>query len=305
MTAAPVILDGVTKRFGAITALEAVDLTLGQGEFVALAGHNGAGKTTLFKIVLGLIPPSAGNLRVFGAMPGDKDARRSIGFLPENVVFAGNMTGRELLRFYASLKRVPSAQCDALLEQVGLAEAAPRRVKTYSKGMRQRLGLAQMLLGEPRLLILDEPTTGLDPESRRHFYALIADRQAQGTTVLLSSHTLADVEDKADRIALLQGGRLVACDTLDTLRRTCALPVRIRLRTSASTRDALRNAIDGLADLRSFNGQRVEIECAPEKQPLVLKRIGEAGAFESIEVSPPRLEDVYHHFQRSDDEVQR
>lgn len=302
MTPSPIVLAQVTKRFGRVTALDDVALTVEPGEFLALAGHNGAGKTTLFKIVLGLLKPTNGNVSVLGGEPGRADALSAIGFLPENVVFTGNTTGRELLRFYASLKHAPRAQCDKLLEQVGLTAAASRRVKTYSKGMRQRLGLAQMLLGQPRLLILDEPTTGLDPESRRHFYELIEQRRAAGATVVLSSHALADFEDKADRIALLKAGRLAACGTLDDLRRDAALPVRIRLHTTEAARAALQKSVAGLADLHPINGQRVEIVCTPERQLQVLKRIGETDAVEHLEIQPPRLEDIYHHIQRSPDE---
>ena len=119
MTSAPIALDHVAKRFGALTALDDVGLTIEAGEFLALAGHNGAGKTTLFKIVLGLLKPSGGTVSVFGGEPGRAEALSAIGFLPENVVFTGNTTGRELLRFYASLKNAPRRQCDELLEQVG------------------------------------------------------------------------------------------------------------------------------------------------------------------------------------------
>ena len=145
MTALATLAE-VTKRYGAVTAVERVSLELRAGETLALVGHNGAGKTTLVKLILGLIAPSAGAVRVFERDPATANAavlREGIGFLPENVAFHGAMTGRELLRFYARLKGTPAAEVDGLLARVGIAEAARRRVSTYSKGMRQRLGLAQ------------------------------------------------------------------------------------------------------------------------------------------------------------------
>jgi len=156
-----VILDGVVKKYGGQTAVAGIGLSLAAGDRLALLGHNGAGKTTLMKLILGLVPASAGGVTVLGGPAGRPDAKAATGFLPENVAFHEVMTGWETLRFYGRLKRRPAGECRGLLERVGLSAAAKRRVGTYSKGMRQRLGLAQALLGQPRLLLLDEPTTGL------------------------------------------------------------------------------------------------------------------------------------------------
>ncbi|RAI54106.1 ABC transporter ATP-binding protein [Roseicella frigidaeris] len=190
----PVIeLEGVAKRYGAVQAVRDVSFSLPQGARVALVGHNGAGKTTLMKLMLGLIRPSAGSLRVLGEDPaaGVAGARQRLGWLPENASFNPSLTGREVLRFFARLKRERAAVADDLLERVGLSEAARRRVGGYSKGMRQRLGLAQAMLGSPRALLLDEPTTGLDPAVRHGLYDMLAVLAGGGTTVLLSSHALA------------------------------------------------------------------------------------------------------------------
>ena len=169
----PVELLEAEKRYGGLTALTATSLALAAGEVLALVGHNGAGKTTLMKLILGLIRPSAGTVRVFGADPAGREgaaARARIGFLPESVSFAGAMTGCEILRFYLALRGEAATAAGQLLERVGLAQAAGRRISTYSKGMRQRLGLAQALIGRPAVLLLDEPTTGLDPTLRQTFY---------------------------------------------------------------------------------------------------------------------------------------
>jgi Cu-processing system ATP-binding protein len=300
MTARLVELTGVAKRYGAVTALGGVDFAIEPGEFMALAGHNGAGKTTLFKIILGLVRPTSGTVSVFGAAPQSRQAvelRRAIGFLPENVTFAGNLTGIELLRYYARLKGAPLVQCPALLEQVGLSEAVKRRVKTYSKGMRQRLGLAQMLLGEPTLLVLDEPTSGLDPDSRRQFRTLLDERRKAGTTILLSSHAMADFEEAADRITFLREGRIVASGTLDELRKASALPVRIRIKAGPGAQATLAEAVGDLAEVQRINGQSVELVCAADRHVAILRRVGALDAIETVEVRPPHLENIYAYYR--------
>lgn len=297
---APVIFERVTKRFGTVEALREIELEVERGEFLAFAGHNGAGKTTLFKLILGLISPSKGVVRVFGNSTASSVAagqRRSIGFLPENVVFSGNMTGLELLRFYARLKNVEMSRCASLLERVGLDDVADRRIKTYSKGMRQRLGLAQMLLGEPSLLILDEPTTGLDPESRLQFRELIGERQRNGATILLSSHVLAEFEEVVDRIAILRSGSLVACGTLEGLRASSALPVTLRVTVPVEKREVVKKAVAGLAEISEINGRKVDLVCPPGSQAELVRRLRKSTPAEGLEVRLPRLEDIYFHYQ--------
>lgn len=296
-TGRPVRIADATRRFGAFTALDKVTMDIAAGEFVALAGHNGAGKSTLFKLLLGLLAPSAGSVTVLGVDPMGpkaKDVRRQIGFLPENVIFAGNLTGREMLRFFARLKGVARRHSDDLLRMVGLWDARHRRVRTYSKGMRQRLGLAQMLLGDSRLLILDEPTTGLDPESRRHLFDVLDERRRRGTTVLLSSHSLSEVEDRADRIAMLKSGALVACGSLEALRRESGLPVRICLDPAV---DADLDAMfEGLAKVVRFNGSQVELHCDRDRQADVIRQVSRS-LTGPLDIRPPGLDDLYHHFQ--------
>src|SRR3954469_20096669 len=224
---------GLGRHYGAHRAVDGLDFTLDAGTTLALIGHNGAGKTTLMKLILALIRPTSGSLKVIGAAPAQAplEHRRQIGFLPENVAFHDELTGTQTLRFYARLKRAPLQQCDALLERVGLSFAASRRVKTYSKGMRQRLGLAQALLGEPRLLLLDEPTTGLDPASRAEFFQIMHELSDRGATVIISSHILTELEAKTDLVAIMNTGHLAAFGPLDVLRREADLPVRISVAT--------------------------------------------------------------------------
>ncbi|TAK47603.1 MAG: ABC transporter ATP-binding protein [Xanthobacteraceae bacterium] len=298
---APAEIKGVSKRFGRVEALRDVSLVLPAGELVALVGHNGAGKTTMMKLMLGLIRPTAGTIRLLGENPagGDFAVRRQLGYLPENVSFNGVMTGRETLAFYARLKRAPAGSALELLDRVGLTAAAGRRVATYSKGMRQRLGLAQALLGAPRVVLLDEPTTGLDPEFRQTFYDIMLDLRAGGTTLLMSSHALTELEECADRVVIMNQGIMVANGTLAELRRKAQLPSRIVV-TMADGIPAER--VDSLAPgvaIRRINGHRVELICPDEDKIAVIRQVtAENAGVADLEMVPPGLDEVYAHFLR-------
>lgn len=295
-------IRNVAKRFGGVEAVRDVSFELPQGETIALVGHNGAGKTTLLKLMLGLIRPSSGSIRVLGEDPaaGEFAARRHLGYLPENVSFNSALTGRETLAFYARLKREGSGAVAPLLERVGLSHAADRRVGTYSKGMRQRLGLAQALLGEPRILLLDEPTTGLDPALRQSFYEIIEELRGRGATVLLSSHALTELEERAGRVVIMNRGIKVADGSLDELRRIARLPTRIRLKVTASGFADVLNWLGPLGEWRRVNGQLLEIDAAPDQKIEVLRRATAEGApIEDVDVAPPTLDELYAHFLRS------
>jgi len=223
----------VTRRYGKLVAANDVTLSLPAGQAIALVGHNGAGKTTLIKLMLGLVKATAGEVRVLGEDPSGAagaQIRRNVGFLSENVAFHSAMTATELMRFYSRLKRQPSDNNAPLLKQVGIHHAANRRISTYSKGMRQRLGIAQALIGNPRLLLFDEPTSGLDPASRLEMFQLIDSMRASGVTVLISTHQLAEIEHHVDSLAVMHQGRLIASGTLHELRSGAQAEVKIHLR---------------------------------------------------------------------------
>lgn len=296
---AAIAIRELGKRYGKRWALEGATLDVPAGTCLALLGHNGAGKTTLIKLLLGLSRPSAGTVRVLGEDPGSKasDAlRRELGFLPENIAFHDAMTGREVLAFYARLKGVPVRPSLGLLERVGLADAAGRRVKTYSKGMRQRLGLAQAMLGAPRLLLLDEPTTGLDPAFRQSFYALVHELTAAGATVVLSSHALTELEARIDRVAILRAGRLVADGSLAALAREARLCTRIRVTVAPGQAGRFAEGLEPAALVR-VNDRSVELSCAlDDKLPLLRHLANLAGPVEDIEVAPPSLDEIFAHY---------
>ena len=295
-------LSQVTKSFDGARALDAVGFTVAPGERVALLGHNGAGKSTLMKIILGLIRADSGQITVCGGVPGSATTRRQVAYLPENVAFHPSLTGLEMLRFYLRLRGENPGAAIGLLERVGLAAAARRRIGTYSKGMRQRVGLAQALIGQPRLLVLDEPTSGLDPVSRREFYAMLDILAAEGAAILLSSHALTEVEARTDRIVILSRGQMVANDTLAALRRRAALPTRLQVTAMPGAADQVARALGTGDDTGRRNGVIVELTCAHDEKLSRLGQIAGLGAMiEDVEVIPPSLEDIYSHFSRPPD----
>ncbi len=201
-------LRGVKLR-----AVDHLTLRVDAGQVFGLLGPSGSGKSTTIKLLLGLLEPSAGECRIFGVPSGRVEARLAVGYLPESPYFYRHLSGRELVRFYARMggvaRRDAAARSDEALATVGLHEAADRRVGTYSKGMLQRVGLAQALVHDPRLLILDEPTAGVDPVGAAEIGELILRLKARGKTVVITSHLLGQIEDVCDRIAILDRGRLV------------------------------------------------------------------------------------------------
>ncbi|MBF0563267.1 MAG: ABC transporter ATP-binding protein [Alphaproteobacteria bacterium] len=298
MTPVAIHLANVTKHYPRHKALDEVSLQVPEGRCLALLGHNGAGKTTLMKLMLGLIRPSSGQVQVLGMDPAAAGLpfRRRIGFLPENVAFDEAVSGRDTLRFYARLKGVPLADTDPLLEAVGLSFAAQRRIKTYSKGMRQRLGLAQAMLGAPGLLLFDEPTTGLDPVLRQAFFHHIRDLTTRGATVVLSSHVLTELEARTDLVAILRQGRLVAFGTLDDLRREAALPVRVRVVVGTEASVVAGRLGDGLA-VTVVDGRSLEITCRIDEKMAVFRHLTASGLPAlDIDIQLPTLDDIYLHF---------
>ena len=221
---------GLTKRFGRILALDRLDLTVPQGSIFGLLGPNGAGKTTAIRILTGLARPSDGSASVGGVMVGlDRpDLRRGIGYLDQDPRFYGWMKGRELLELVGRLHGLEGADLRArvaeMLDRAGLTAAAERRIGGYSGGMRQRLGIAQAMLHRPRVLILDEPVSSLDPEGRRDLLGLISSLRGDAT-VLISTHVLSDVERICDRVAILHRGRLVTEGPLEELLAAHARPI--------------------------------------------------------------------------------
>jgi len=248
----------LAKRYGAKHALRGVDLVVGEGELVGLLGPNGAGKSTLVKSACGLVRPTSGTVNVCGAPAGSPPARRSLGYLAELFRFPGWMSADELLLLHQRLAGSDggAAERAELLALVGLGDAANRRVETMSKGMQQRLGIAQALVGSPRLLLLDEPTSALDPAGRRIVRELLEELRRRGVSVLLNTHLLSEVERVCDRVAIIDGGELLAEGRPDELAR----PGGVEVETENGVRlyeDATRDDIPELVERLVAEGERI------------------------------------------------
>ena len=240
-----IIATSLTKDYPRVRALAGVDLAVKEGEVFGFLGPNGAGKTTFIKILLGLVFPTAGAVSVFGSPAGNPAGRKKIGYLPENMRLQGFLKGHEFLDFsgklYGLSRDVRKERTGRYLELLGLSAAAGRPLREYSKGMLQRIGMAQALVNEPRLLILDEPQSGLDPAGRKQVRDLILRLKGEGRTVLFSSHILADAEMICDRVGILQRGRLVAAGRLDELLRARVHAVEFQADgLAAGAREAFR-----------------------------------------------------------------
>ena len=241
------VARGLEKRYGRAEALRGVDLEVGEGQLVGLLGPNGAGKSTLVKIACGLVRASAGSVEVCGAPAGSAPARRSLGYLAELFRFPSWMSADELLVLHQRLAASAggAAERAELLELVGLPDARATRIAAMSKGMQQRLGIAQALIGAPRLLLLDEPTSALDPAGRRVVRGLLEELRRRGTSVLLNSHLLSEVELVCDHVVIVDHGRVVAAGRPDELRRQGG----VQIETAAGTRrfeDARREDVPRL-----------------------------------------------------------
>jgi ABC-2 type transport system ATP-binding protein len=262
----------VEKRYGAATALDGVDIAVGEGELVGLLGPNGAGKSTLVKIACGLVRPSGGRVEICGAPAGSLEARRAVGYLAELFRFPGWYDADELLALHQRLTGSggDKSERDELLSLVGLTEARGRRIERMSKGMQQRLGIAQALVGSPRLLMLDEPTSALDPVGRRAVRELLEELRRRGVAVLLNSHLLSEVELVCDRVVILLGGRVVREGRPDDL------------------------AKPGGVDVETGSGVRHFPDAGREQAPGIVAELVEGGeSVYRVTVARSTLEDVY------------
>ena len=285
--------QGLTKRYGPTVALDGLDLQVGEAEVFGLLGPNGAGKTTAVKILLGLTHADGGSGRLLGQPIEQPAARRRVGYLPELFRYPGWLSGREVLELHLRLagaaRSTWDGEMDAALRNADLAERADGRVSTYSKGMQQRLGLAVALIGRPRMVILDEPTTALDPIGRLELRDIIRSLAADGTTVLLNSHQLSEVEQVCHRVAIIHRGRLQASGTLDEL----LSPGGVRIRATQLS-DEVRAELDRFGRMMA-NGAWLEIAGAVEDAiPEIVEAIvrGNGRVF-GVELLHPSLEDRF------------
>ncbi|MEO8219007.1 MAG: ABC transporter ATP-binding protein [Acidobacteriota bacterium] len=287
-----------TSHFGKrrITALEQLDLEVGQGELFGLLGPNGAGKTTTVKILLGLTRPTRGSAWIQGKPVADPESRRNVGYLPEGHRFPGYLTGRETLSIFGRLSGMDTATLNSrmkpLLEQLRIAGWIDVKVKKYSKGMTQRLGLASALIHHPQVLLLDEPTDGVDPVGRREIRDLLREVAHNGTTVFVNSHLLSEIELTCDRVAVLRNGKMAACGRIVDL--TSSGDPRYRMVTSPVDEPLMASFRETGAGVERQNGHLLLTVKDLEQLNALVDRLRQSGGILS-ELAPVRtsLEDLF------------
>ena len=298
-------LDGLTKRFGDVVAVDDLDLTVEEGEIFGFLGPNGAGKSTTIDILLDFIRPTSGRVTVLGHDAQDESlaVRRRTGVLPDAYHVYDRLTGRQHLEFAIELKEVDDDPM-AVLERVGIADAADRKAGGYSKGMKQRLVLAIALLGDPDLLILDEPSTGLDPNGAKEMRDIIKAENERGTTVFFSSHVMEQVEAVCDRVAIINRGQLVAVDSVQGLRAATGASETLYLQVAMLTDeilDAIRD-VEGV-DHAVVEDGRVRITLGERQKFRVLEEVDGIVTIEDFSVVTSSLGDLFIHYTNEEQEV--
>lgn len=272
--------DGVTKRYGDIVALNELTLCVREGEIYGFLGPNGAGKTTTIDLLLDFIRPTSGSITVLGhdAKRESLSVRQRIGVLPEGIDLYGRLTGRQHLQFVNESKGA-NDNLEAIAERVGLRDAVDRTVRGYSKGMKQRLAFGGALIGQPELLILDEPSSGLDPSGVREMRAIVREEAARGATVFFSSHILGQVEAVCDRVGILHGGELIAQDTIEGLRAATETEAVLTVTVDHVPDDAVAavRALSGVSAARTTD-TTVVARCRDDSKATVLNKLEAGGA---------------------------
>jgi len=300
-------LQDVTKTYrGGVQALRGVSLRVQSGEIFGLLGPNGAGKSTLVKIIMTVVRPTTLTGTVLGRPACTQEVLSQVGYLPEHHRFPQYLTGRQVVDFFGALAKVQrterKARTEALLEMVGMRDWGNRRVTTYSKGMQQRIGIAAALINDPRLVVLDEPTDGVDPVGRREIRDMLLRIRAEGRTVLVNSHLLSEVEMLADRVAIINQGRMLAVDTPDRLQQAAEESNVVWVEAAgdeAAIKQALQ-AVDGVVSVTSStvpNAKLLSFDCMVSEDEGIQQRIARAvtsaGELQRLERRKPTLENVF------------
>lgn len=304
MASAVIEARGLTKRYRTRVAVDHIDLAIEQGEVFGLLGPNGAGKTTTILMIMGLTDVTEGSIRVLGLDPARQPlaVKRHVGYMPDSVGFYDTLTARENLGYTGRLAGLDRAtierRSEEVLARVGLSDVARQKVRTFSRGMRQRLGLADALLKSPRIVILDEPTSGLDPQATQEFLELIGDLKQDGITVILSSHMLEKVQAICDRVALFNGGRIALCGTVTDLgRQVLGGGHRILVEARGNGMERALAAIPGVIRVRREAEERFVLESELDIRPAVAATVtGAGGELLSLGIRQASLETVYTRY---------
>jgi ABC-2 type transport system ATP-binding protein len=298
---AVIVTRGLTKRYGRVVAVEDLNLEVEEGEVFGLLGPNGSGKTTTILMLLGLTEPTSGEARVLGLDPMREPlkVKAKVGYLPDQVGFYGELTAWENLRYTTRLLGLPEAEAKARIEEVlrrmGLWEVRDRRVSAFSRGMRQRLGLAEVLLKRPKVAILDEPTLGLDPEAAREFLDLIKGLKPEGITVLLSSHLLHQVQEICDRVGLFHRGRLALLGRVEELAaRVLGGGYEILVEASPGLKEAFQ-AVEGVGRVEAEGGRYRVLATRDVRAELARIAVAQ-GELLALALRRPSLDEVYAHY---------
>jgi ABC-2 type transport system ATP-binding protein len=305
MSAPVIAAHGLTKRYGKTTVVEDIDFAVAKGEIFGLLGPNGAGKTTTILMMLGLTEVSAGDIRVLDHDPvrDPLGVKRRVGYLPDQVGFYDNLTAFDNLIYSARLMGIPTREraprIAEALARVRLGDVAQKRVATFSRGMRQRLGLAEIVMKRAEIAILDEPTSGLDPQATIEFLEMIEGLKREGVTVLLSSHMLDQVQRVCDRVALFQRGRIVLMGTVPELARQvlgAGFVVEVEADAAADL-DARFSAIPGVGTVTRVGPDRYRLTADRDVRPEAARAVVAAnGALRRLSVDDPSLESIYARF---------
>ncbi len=303
MTDAILEVHEVSKSYGSTLALDRVSFDVREGEIFGLLGPNGAGKTTLLSILSCLLEPTSGEVRLLGqrVMMGDRETRRLIGVVPQELALYGDLTARENLHFFGELYGIHGDELrrrvGQILAAIGLEDKAGDRVRTFSGGMKRRLNLGIALVHGPRLLLLDEPTVGVDPQSRNHIFEEVRRLNGEGLTLVYTSHYMEEVQALCSRIGIMDRGRLEACDTLPRLLQILPGAIRFRLSTlTPAMREQLKEMPGAL--LRERDGRTLELECGDVKATLIelMRLLQHTGAeLVSLDIDETNLERVFLH----------
>ena len=303
-----IVIDAqnLTKRYGKFVAVDSLNLAVEKGEVFGLLGPNGSGKTTSILMLLGLTDPSSGQVRVLGFDPVRQplSVKRHVGYLPDQIGFYDGLTARENLSYIARLnglsRKDAKQRIEAAVERMGLTSVIDKKVKTFSRGMRQRLGVAKLLLKQPQIIIMDEPTLGLDPEAARMFLQLIRDLKETEITILLSSHLLHQVQEICDRVALFHRGSVVLTGTVGELaQRVLGGAYHIKLHADGSPQqleEALRT-VPNVVNVR-FNGhEEIVLETTADvRAEAASVVVQKGGKLKSLDIEQPNLDEIYTHY---------
>ena len=287
--------ENLQKSFKNVRAVQGVNLNVIKGDVYGFLGPNGAGKTTTIKMIMGLTHPDSGNVFIKGKNTAEKgvNLRASIGYLPERAQLYKNLTAIQTLNFFAELRKVDKKECDEMLAKVGLTKWRDAKVSTFSKGMVQLLGISQALLGDPELLILDEPTAGLDPRWARILKDIILEKNSKGTTVFFSSHLLFEVQELCKRVAILNKGKLIIEDTVDKISEGVHLKPQLILRIQGNSQAAVKILKKGGFDSQLV-GSQLKVPVESNQRPKVLNLLEENGfVIQDFRTEEPSLEAAF------------